>query len=185
MARKKKNSKKQDSKTNASTESTFDLVSLPPELWSWICRLAVIRDKPIEISSSMTLHNGQELVRPPPITLTCKTIREETINTFYANTFILDDRSSKQCLLRWLQFISTNNQMQKLLPNMVVRGHWLACASEPYYVAGFIKDCQDIGMCLKQLNDGRDPKEKALFKVVPFVTTDSSQAGSVMSGAAV
>ncbi|KAK5721641.1 hypothetical protein LTR15_006230 [Elasticomyces elasticus] len=109
------------SKTNARTQVPFRLFALPPELWSHICRLAVPQGQIIEIEGSMSDCEALSKVQQPPITRTCETIREETIDVFYTNTFVFFDNDLECELFRWLDFITTNERMQKLLPKMVIR----------------------------------------------------------------
>ncbi|KAK5740213.1 hypothetical protein LTR17_004714 [Elasticomyces elasticus] len=168
MARKKKNTMEQNSKTNASMEVPFRLLALPPELWSHICRLAVPHDQVIEVQGLMSKQDARNAVQQPPITRTCKTIREETIDMFYANSFVFFDNDDEHYsgLFRWLEFITTNERMRKLLPKMVIRSWFYLKTSWP------IKKCRAIGICLEQVGE-QDAEKCFHYKVVPILTTGS------------
>ncbi|KAK4892509.1 hypothetical protein LTR27_008973 [Elasticomyces elasticus] len=76
-------------KGNVEEETYFPLLDLPAEMWSYICRLAVAQPSPIMLDgNSMSRDLFRSLVVQPAITQVCKSIREETIGTFYSSTFV-------------------------------------------------------------------------------------------------
>ncbi|KAK5747097.1 hypothetical protein LTR17_000229 [Elasticomyces elasticus] len=85
--------------------AVFPLFSFPDELWSKICRLAVIATDPIVIGDKLGRARYQQKVSQPPITRVCRAIRSETIAAFYKHHFIHDDRSggNQSFLVPWLR----------------------------------------------------------------------------------
>ena len=60
------------------------LLELPPELWSYICALAVIEDSWIHAWDSDSTAAVAQAFGQPPITRVCRTLRAETVPAFYA-----------------------------------------------------------------------------------------------------
>ncbi|KAK5691493.1 hypothetical protein LTR97_011486 [Elasticomyces elasticus] len=89
----------------ASVHDIFPLFKLPPEIWIHICRLATIRD-PILLNEKLEVQQFKDRVAQPAITQTCWAIRKETLDTFYASSFVYMDLA--ECgneadrLRRWL-----------------------------------------------------------------------------------
>ncbi|KAK5695744.1 hypothetical protein LTR17_024428 [Elasticomyces elasticus] len=170
MAGKKKNAKKKSSKKATATVTRSGLLALPPELWSQICRLAVVHDLPIESMGSMNRREIQEIVQQPAITRTCRTIRKESIDAFYSNTFIFADDGPTLNLWAWLQLVSKYSRTRNHLPTMIiVSRHPITNPNSTHYM-GLIKRCQNIGIRLEHVN-AQQPGYYGQFKVVPFATT--------------
>ncbi|KAK4891949.1 hypothetical protein LTR27_009474 [Elasticomyces elasticus] len=155
----------QNSKTDKAAESTFRLLSLPPELWSRICRLAVTCDQPTVIEAHMSSTKAQDTVQQPPITRTCKVIREETIDVFYANSFVYeDDYSREDNLWDWLERISADGQLRHSMPNLVIRSSWDLHNRGMY--PEFYRNLDRAGVYLEVVNLD-ETNDVFKFKVVP------------------
>ncbi|KAK3644654.1 hypothetical protein LTR56_009592 [Elasticomyces elasticus] len=154
--------------TDKAAKSTFSLLSLPPELWSHICRMAVPHDQVIDIQGLMSKQEVWNAIQQPPITRTCKTIREETIDMFYTNSFVFFDNDDEAYsgLFHWLGLITTNERMRKLLPKMVIRSRFYL--KNPWCT----EKCRASGICLEQVGE-QDAEKCLLYKVVPVLTTVS------------
>ncbi|KAK5738348.1 hypothetical protein LTR17_006067 [Elasticomyces elasticus] len=71
------------------------LLDLPAEIWSYICRPAAAQPGSIMLdANSMSRELFQSLVVQPPITRVCKSVREETISTFYSFTFVYTEETN-------------------------------------------------------------------------------------------
>ncbi|KAK0846019.1 hypothetical protein LTS02_015070 [Friedmanniomyces endolithicus] len=99
-----------------STEPTFPLFDLPPELWIRICRFAVLRPAPTVLTAKLPARVFRAKVRQPPITRTCTTIRKETLSHFYAAPFVYDDRSQHEAweLVSWLKVLRAETRSDLL-----------------------------------------------------------------------
>ncbi|KAK4891950.1 hypothetical protein LTR27_009475 [Elasticomyces elasticus] len=122
MVRKKQNSQ---SAAATATVTPFRLLSLPPELWSRICRLAVTRENQIWFSEAMSCRYMERIVKQPAITLVCKTIREETIDLFYANSFVFTGTEKTECnFWIWLHALCIGDRVKYRMPNLSIRSYY-------------------------------------------------------------
>ncbi|KAK3661615.1 hypothetical protein LTR56_000103 [Elasticomyces elasticus] len=97
----------------------FPLFELPPELWVRIVRLAVIHTKPFTISEGLTTREFQDRVAQAAITRVCWAVRNETLSTFYANTFrYVDIAGTTRSFRRWLQRFSFGQGHK--MPNLII-----------------------------------------------------------------
>ncbi|KAK5686342.1 hypothetical protein LTS10_002459 [Elasticomyces elasticus] len=153
--------------TDKAADSTFSLLSLPPELWSRICRLAVSRDQPTKTDGCMSEPTAANLVQQPAITQTCKAIREETIDVFYTSRFVYEDNSAiEDNLWIWLQRISVDGHLRYSMPNLVIKSKWHISRLEQY--PHFEQSLGKIGVGLERVSLDEDEINNVFkFKVVP------------------
>ena len=99
---------------------TFRLLDLPPELWSRICKLVVIRDCTFFLKNPGSVHVTCESTQQPPITRTCWSLRNEALPTFYRrNVFVIVDRDSELLgLHKWLRGLGSDKR--RLLTQLYV-----------------------------------------------------------------
>ncbi|KAF2773401.1 hypothetical protein EJ03DRAFT_131248 [Teratosphaeria nubilosa] len=96
-------------------EQPFRLLDLPPELWSNICKLAVLSEDTIVFELAKPRSQNQIAVGQPSITQVCRLLRAEALPLFYAlNVFRVQDEddgteasSRLQC---WLRGIGLKNR---------------------------------------------------------------------------
>lgn len=85
-------------------EPSLRLLDLPPELGILICRFAVIKGK-ISIRNADRANEVAHAVAQPALSRTCKTLRKEALEAFYAgNEFSFrDSRNVHSGLTMWLR----------------------------------------------------------------------------------
>ncbi|KAK3641767.1 hypothetical protein LTR56_011094 [Elasticomyces elasticus] len=152
-----------DSDMVATTNTPFRLLSLPPELWSRICRLAVTRQDRMEFSEAMSCGVVENIVKQPAITRVCKTIREETIDLFYANSFIfLDTSDTENNFWSWLRALCIGHRIRYSMPNLRIESHF---DLEPanYCLSGTGLTVQRVG---KEEPDSPELRSFYVYKIV-------------------
>ncbi|KAK5744752.1 hypothetical protein LTR17_001828 [Elasticomyces elasticus] len=108
-----------DADTDVQDHDNFPLFELPPEIWVRIVRLAVIYTKPVTISEGLVARVFQDRVAQPAITRVCWAVRNETLSTFYANTFrYVDIADTTRSFRRWLQRFSFGQGHK--MPNLII-----------------------------------------------------------------
>ncbi|KAK5699702.1 hypothetical protein LTR97_005833 [Elasticomyces elasticus] len=160
-----------DSDMVVTTETPFHLLSLPPELWSRICRLGVTRQNSIEFSEAMSPREVETLVKQPAITLVCKTIREETIDLFYANSFVFEDTTSTEHnFWMWLRALRVEDSVKYSMSNLSIRSHF---DLDPPYYSELSKYVSEIGLNLQRVGGEENEADLAsgrfwsVYKLVP------------------
>ncbi|KAK5695745.1 hypothetical protein LTR17_024429 [Elasticomyces elasticus] len=154
----------------ARAETRFRLLSLPPELWSRTCRLAVTRQDPMQFSEDMSCREVKNIVKQPAITLVCKIIREEIIDDFYGNLFVFKDHLQTENLFwSWLRALCVGDRVKYSIPSLKVRSQFdlmLACADNV-----FCKRLGGNGLCLQRIGENEfdlaSCQTWAVYKVVP------------------
>lgn len=92
----------------------FRLFDLPPELWAYICLLAVTFLEPIIVTDARDTHKrNYGLVTRPAVTRTCKLLRAECLHHYYqSNVFFLEERLGFLESRPWLIAIGRSNRAQ-------------------------------------------------------------------------
>ncbi|EMC93703.1 hypothetical protein BAUCODRAFT_253443 [Baudoinia panamericana UAMH 10762] len=100
---------------------------MPPEVWSRICREAVIRTVDTPVVAHLEPHKNEDSVRQPAITRTCRQIRAETLPTYYSNLFSYypafvhkRDARDMEPLIQWLTSIGPANRQHIARLSIVV-----------------------------------------------------------------
>ncbi|KAK3644655.1 hypothetical protein LTR56_009593 [Elasticomyces elasticus] len=162
-----------DSDMVATTDTSFRLLSLPPELWSRICRLAVTRQDPILFTEAMSPREVETLVKQPAITLVCKTIREETIDLFYANSFVFRDRrETEHKLWTWLRALCVEGRVKYSLPNLVIKSRFYL--DDKHIGTALKNNLRRVGMSLRKFEEEPDLASIwgwQVYKLVPTVAS--------------
>lgn len=98
--------------TDSSKDKPFRLLDLPPELWSRICKDAVVSDELVILDGEGSSKSICRLTEQPAIIRTCNAIRNEARPTFYGtNAFILVDNAIRpNAICRWLSAIGPVNR---------------------------------------------------------------------------
>ncbi|KAK5740212.1 hypothetical protein LTR17_004713 [Elasticomyces elasticus] len=158
-----------DSEMVVTTETPFHLLSLPPELWSRICRLAVTRQNPILFSEAMSPQEVETLVKQPAITLVCKTIREETIDLFYANSFVfVDTEKPERKFWIWLHALRVGDRIKYRMPDLSIRSRFCLDAHPRTRVN---RELGRVGLSMQRVGEKEPGSTSArsytVYKVVP------------------
>ncbi|KAK5686343.1 hypothetical protein LTS10_002460 [Elasticomyces elasticus] len=161
-----------DSDMVTTTDTPFRLLSLPPELWSRICRLAVTCQEPIVFSEATPRHQVKHTLKQPAITLVCKTIREETIDHFYANSFVFrDTMEAEHKLWTWLHALCIEGRVKYSLPNLVIKSRFYLDGN---HIGPSLKNnLRRVGLSLQEIEE-EEPDltstwEWQVYKLVPTV----------------
>lgn len=90
----------------------FRLLELPPELWSRICRFAILDQPMVIIKGAAYPADVTQQVRQPSLTRVCRLLRKETLPVFYASVafVILDSWADVEGVIEWLDRIGANNR---------------------------------------------------------------------------
>ena len=103
------------------------LLDLPPEIWSHICKLAVLYEEPIMIMAvkgpyrrslggrfcSLTeLCQQRKMLTQPGIPRVCRAVREECLSTYYSSNFFYGDNYRIDAATKeWLNVIGSKSRI--------------------------------------------------------------------------
>ncbi|KAK4957165.1 hypothetical protein LTR10_005123 [Elasticomyces elasticus] len=165
----------------AQDHDIFPLFKLPPEIWIKICRLAATSD-PIKLNEKLEPQEFKALVAQPAITQTCWAVRAETLDTFYASSFVYADyaecENEADRLCRWLSQVYV--KQKRVLAGLVIESvHDDVLAYHRPFLNEFELDLQKVGqgdaielenegveLCDQEGNRWENAETVELYKVI-------------------